>query len=408
MSTAATRRSPRASSEALAWAAAQMATSDPDPSAMDAFSLYVREIARYPLLSADEERALFARLARHPSDTATRTRIVESNLRLVVFVSTRYRNALRAGGAVDVMDLIQQGNDGLMHAVEKYDYRRGGRFSTYAIRWIVQRMGRARDEDAAPVHVPAYVRDAKRKIEREWASLTMQLGREPTAAEKRLAAAGAQAQLATHNRAVPDDYLMAAEAVTRGVYSLDAPLRTQGTESDPVTLADVLRDPAGGMLGGALDAAQEAWLAQQVARVCTPRECRVIGLRFGMSMTLEQAGREMGVTRERVRQVEATALTKLRTALTVDVGSGEVRVREWQPVAPEPEPKSEPVDAPRWRVWALLNANPAATVREVAAAAGGNTSVRAAGALIRAWRAERDAVAASAERQAQTVTAGAA
>lgn len=353
------RKAAAAAAAAAAWEDEQ--PNDADQAAMDAMSAYAREIARYPLLSRDEERDLFQRLAvaRPGSAEAARIRehIFTSNLRLVMWYVRRYGGFLRPGGSIALLDLVQEGNLGLMRAIEKFDVGRGGKFSTYALRWVGQRMGRALESDRGAVHVPAYVQEVQRTIARQTAALTVQLGREPTAAEAALTAHGVQAQAREAGRTVTDEALRAADRVTGGALSLDKPLARNaigggggagggGTQANSRTLADVLvADDYGGGEGGgeggvlgALNTESEAQLARLVARLCTPREAQVIGLRFGHGMTLAEAGTRLHVSRERIRQIEASALTKLRARLAQDVETGGARL-----MAPRPLPREAQV-----------------------------------------------------------------
>lgn len=252
--------------------------------------LLLEQMDRYPLLTAEEELEL-AR-AKEAGDEQATERLITSNLRLVVWVAKRYD---RPG--IGLADLVQEGYFGLVEAVERFDWRRGHRFSTYATWWIRQRIQRAVDTQARVVRFPSHVAERMRRLDRARAELRAELGREPTAPEIR-EAAGATAEEVRRIDQAP-----------RTVVSLDTPVGEDGTELgelvavDPFDLADAVEDDlrAEGLraaIGGLPD-----------------RQRQVLGLRFGLDgaepRTLEEIGEHLGVSRERVRQIEQRALQTL-------------------------------------------------------------------------------------------------
>jgi RNA polymerase primary sigma factor len=259
----------------------------------DPVRLYLSEIGRVPLLTRDEEVALARQAA--AGDPEARRRLIEANLRLVVSVAKKY-----TGRGMDLMDLVQEGNRGLMRAVEKFDWRRGYKFSTYATWWIRQAITRALADQSRTVRLPVHVIETRNRLLRAARNLAQRLGREPTPAEL------AQAVHLPASRV--EEILRASQEPA----SLDAPTDDEGDSH----LQDFVADP------DTLDpeeVAARVSLRQQLEEVLdtlTPRERLVLRRRFGLSgggpRTLEQVGRELGVTRERVRQIEARALRKLR------------------------------------------------------------------------------------------------
>src|SRR5690606_13076425 len=259
----------------------------------DPVRMYLKEIGRVPLLTAEEEVELAKRIEQ--GDEEARRKLVEANLRLVVSIAKRY-----VGRGMPLLDLIQEGNLGLIKAVEKFEYRKGFKFSTYATGWIRQAITRAIADQARTSRIPVHMVETINKLMRVSRSLLQELGREPTAEEI------AERMDMTPER-VREIQRMAQEPV-----SLETPI---GEEEDS-HLGDFIEDsdaPA------PAEAASFTMLREQlegVLETLTPREEKVLRLRFGLddgrARTLEEVGQVFGVTRERIRQIEAKALRKLR------------------------------------------------------------------------------------------------
>lgn len=259
----------------------------------DPVRMYLKEIGRVPLLSSEDEVELAKRME-EGSEEAKR-RLVEANLRLVVSIAKRY-----VGRGMLFLDLIQEGNLGLMKAVEKFDYRKGYKFSTYATWWIRQAITRAIADQARTIRIPVHMVETINKLIRVTRQLLQELGREPTPEE-------VAAEMGMPVERVHEIHKIAQEPV-----SLETPI---GEEEDS-HLGDFIPDddaPA------PADAAAYVLLREQLDEVLstlTTREQKVLRLRFGLedgrSRTLEEVGQEFGVTRERIRQIEAKALRKLR------------------------------------------------------------------------------------------------
>ena len=259
----------------------------------DPVKVYLKEIGRVPLLSPEEEIDLAIRIK--DGDEAAKKRLSEANLRLVVSIAKRY-----LGRGMQFLDLIQEGNLGLIKAVEKFDYTKGFKFSTYATWWIRQAITRAIADQARTIRIPVHMVETINKVKKVSSQLLHTNGHEPSAEE-------ISAELD-----MPVDKVREIMRVAQEPVSLETPI---GEEEDS-HLGDFLPDddaPA------PQDAASHTLLKEQLADVLdtlTPREEKVLSLRFGLedgrSRTLEEVGKEFNVTRERIRQIEAKALRKLR------------------------------------------------------------------------------------------------
>lgn len=259
----------------------------------DSVKLYLKEIGNIPLLTPEEERELSRQLIEEHSEYA-RNKLRESNLRLVVSIAKRYQNKM------PFLDLIQEGNVGLMKAVDKFDYTKGYKFSTYGTWWIRQSITRAMSDHARLIRTPVHMVETMLKHSRAVRELLQELGRDPTVEEiaERL------------NTTV--DKVIEVQRISQDPISLESKM---GNEEDS-KIGDIIPDE------NALsphDIAQQNMLKEQLMSVLetlTPREQKVIRLRYGLDdahpRTLEEVGREFSVTRERIRQIEAKALRKLR------------------------------------------------------------------------------------------------
>ena len=259
----------------------------------DPVRMYLKEIGRVPLLTAEEEVALAKRM--EAGDEEAQKRLAEANLRLVVSIAKRY-----VGRGMLFLDLIQEGNLGLIKAVEKFDYNKGYKFSTYATWWIRQAITRAIADQARTIRIPVHMVETINKLIRVSRQLLQQLGREPTPEE------------IAKEMEIGVDRVREIMKIAQEPVSLETPI---GEEEDS-HLGDFIEDqdaPA------PADAASFMLLKEQLEDVLdtlTPREEKVLRLRFGLddgrARTLEEVGQNFGVTRERIRQIEAKALRKLR------------------------------------------------------------------------------------------------
>ena len=259
----------------------------------DPVRMYLKEIGKVPLLSAEEEIEYAKRM--EEGDEEAKKRLAEANLRLVVSIAKRY-----VGRGMQFLDLIQEGNLGLIKAVEKYDYRKGFKFSTYATWWIRQAITRAIADQARTIRIPVHMVETINKLVRVQRQLLQELGREPSPEE------------IAENMDIPVERVREIQKISQEPVSLETPI---GEEEDS-HLGDFIQDdnvpvPA--------EAAASTLLKEQLVEVLgtlTEREQKVLRLRFGMddgrARTLEEVGKEFNVTRERIRQIEAKALRKLR------------------------------------------------------------------------------------------------
>jgi len=259
----------------------------------DHVRMYLKEIGKVPLLTAEEEVDLAERM--EAGDQEAKQRLAESNLRLVVSIAKRY-----VGRGMQFLDLIQEGNLGLIKAVEKFDYHKGFKFSTYATWWIRQAITRAIADQARTIRIPVHMVETINKLIRVSRQLLQELGRDPTPDE-----------LAKEMQ-MPVEKVREIMKISQEPVSLETPI---GEEEDS-HLGDFIPDDD---IPAPADAAAFTLLKEQLMEVLdtlTDREEKVLRLRFGLddgrSRTLEEVGREFNVTRERIRQIEAKALRKLR------------------------------------------------------------------------------------------------
>lgn len=283
--------------EAEEWQEDEELTTNPsylDDISDDSVRLYLREIGKIPLLTPDEELALAHRV--RDGDKVAKDKMAEANMRLVVSIAKRY-----SGRGLDFLDLIQEGNTGLLRAVEKFDPDKGFKFSTYATWWIRQAITRAIADQARTIRIPVHMVETINKLLRTQRRLTQELNREPSNEEI------AEAMEMEVDKV---EYVM---KIKQDITSLDASVRD---DDDDSVLSDFIEDD---QTIGPEDAATTQLLKEQVQdmlNVLTDREQKIIKMRFGLedgkSHTLEEVGQEFSVTRERIRQIEAKALSKLR------------------------------------------------------------------------------------------------
>ena len=267
-----------------------------DAFADDSVRLYLREIGKIPLLTPEEEAKLAQRIVK--GDKKAKDKMVEANMRLVVSIAKRY-----GGRGLDFLDLIQEGNTGLLRAVDKFDPDKGFKFSTYATWWVRQAITRAIADQARTIRIPVHMVETINKVLRTTRKLTAELNREPTNEE-----------IAEALDMEPEkiDYVM---RIKQDIASLDASISREGDDEESV-LGDFVEDED---RDSPEDSAANQILKEQLSEIIatlTDREQKIIRLRFGIGggrpHTLEEVGAEFDVTRERIRQIEAKALSKLR------------------------------------------------------------------------------------------------
>ena len=262
----------------------------------DSVRLYLREIGKIPLLSAEEEMDLARRIVE--GDKKAKDKMAEANMRLVVSIAKRY-----SGRGLDFLDLIQEGNTGLLRAVEKFDPDKGFKFSTYATWWIRQAITRAIADQARTIRIPVHMVETINKLLRTQRRMTQELNREPTIEE-----------LSKELDMEPEkiEYVI---KIKQDISSLDAGVGRDGEDDDSV-LQDFILDED---TVSPEDSASNQLLKEQVQEILSSlsdREQKIVRMRFGLdngkNHTLEEVGQEFAVTRERIRQIEAKALAKLR------------------------------------------------------------------------------------------------
>ena len=268
-------------------------TGDISSTTQDPVKMYLKDIGKVPLLSAEEEIELAKRM--EAGDEMAKKKLAESNLRLVVSIAKRY-----VGRGMLFLDLIQEGNLGLLKAVEKFDYRKGYKFSTYATWWIRQAITRAIADQARTIRIPVHMVETINKVTRVSRDLLQKLGREPLPEE------------VGEVMGLPKERVQEIMKIAQDPVSLETPI---GEEEDS-HLGDFIQDES---IPTPVEATNQTLLHEQLDEVVstlTEREQRVIKLRFGWDdgrpRTLEEVGKEFNVTRERIRQIEAKALRKLR------------------------------------------------------------------------------------------------
>ena len=262
-------------------------------STSDPVRMYLREIGKVPLLTQEQEQELAKRIAQGDQEAAKQ--MTEANLRLVVSIAKRY-----VGRGMQLLDLIQEGNLGLLKAVEKYDFTKGFKFSTYATWWVRQAITRALADQARTIRIPVHMVETMNKLTQCSRKLQQELGREPTVEE-----------LSKTMRMTPERINEIRQMCMEPV-SLESPVG----EEDDSHLGDFIEDNTGAQPA---DAVSRAMLRQQLMEILdtlSEREAKVLRLRYGLDdgrpRTLEEVGKEFNVTRERVRQIEAKALRKIR------------------------------------------------------------------------------------------------
>jgi RNA polymerase primary sigma factor len=261
--------------------------------------LYLRQINESPLLTADEEKQLARRIIHH-QDMAARERMVRSNLRLVVNIAKHYVNR-----GLQLPDLIEEGNIGLLKAVEGFDPENGCRFSTYASWWIKQAIKRALINSVQPIHIPAYMIEMMSKLKQAMRELEDQLGRMPSTAE-----------LSVHMKMSPKKL----NIIRKAVKAYNSPTQS-GSDDGELTINELVADTHNPTPDQQVTDTDELRRLAELLDEIDERAARILKLRYGLEgeepMTLKEIGERIGLTRERVRQIEHEALNKLRAAMSV-------------------------------------------------------------------------------------------
>ena len=262
----------------------------------DSVQMYLKEIGRTPLLSSEEEKELSKKIEK--GDEEARSKFIRANLRLVVSIAKRYVNR---SPNLSILDLIQEGNNGLMRAVEKFDYRRGFKFSTYAHWWIRQAITRALADQSRTIRIPVHMVETISKYTQAKRRLFQELGREPLPEEIAI------------EMNISLEKVHHIQKISQDVISLESPV---GDDEEDSFIGDFIQDEKN--LTPSQVAAQ-ALLREKIKTILvdlTPREQKILNMRFGLedgvSHTLEEVGKEFGVTRERIRQIEAKALGRIK------------------------------------------------------------------------------------------------
>ena len=267
-----------------------------DDASDDSVRLYLREIGKIPLLNSEEELALAHRVV--AGEKKAKDKMAEANMRLVVSIAKRY-----SGRGLDFLDLIQEGNTGLLRAVEKFDPDKGFKFSTYATWWIRQAITRAIADQARTIRIPVHMVETINKLLRTQRRMTQEMNREPTIEE-----------LAKELEMEPEkvEYVI---KIKQDITSLDAGVGRDGEDEDSV-LGDFIEDEDGTTPEESATSQLLKEQVQSILSTLSDREQKIVKMRFGLengkSHTLEEVGQEFAVTRERIRQIEAKALAKLR------------------------------------------------------------------------------------------------
>ncbi len=262
----------------------------------DSVQIYLKEIGRTPLLTSDQEKELAKRIER--GDKEAKNQFIQANLRLVVSIAKRYVNRTPN---LSILDLIQEGNIGLARAVDKFDYRRGFKFSTYATWWIRQAITRALADQSRTIRIPVHMVETISKYSQAKRRLTQELGRDPLPEEIAI------------EMNLPIEKVHHIQKISQDVVSLESPV---GDDDEDSTLSEFIPDEKN---LNPSQIASQTLLKEQIQEILvdlTPREQKILQMRFGLedgvTHTLEEVGKEFGVTRERIRQIEAKALARIK------------------------------------------------------------------------------------------------